>query len=111
MLRTATATATATRGRAYDVSAHQQASMPELLSLQDADPADSARGDKHESAMVALRAMKESRTDLEALELTDEQLRHLQGVLTKAVDQAREMSRYADREGATTRHPVREYDP
>ncbi|MEV2256914.1 MobF family relaxase [Streptomyces sp. NPDC050147] len=103
-------TTTAVRGRAYDVVVHQQAAMPELLSPQDVDSAVPDPGDERESAMAALRALKESRTDVEALELTDEQLRHLEGA-RKAVDQARETrSRYADREDATAPHPVREDD-
>ncbi|WP_345045948.1 hypothetical protein [Streptomyces sannanensis] len=106
-----TATATAVRGREYDVVPHQQAAMPELLSPQDVDPAGPEPGDERRSAMAALRALKESRTDVEALEFTEEQLRHLQGVLTKAADQAREtMSRYADWEDTTAPHPVREDD-
>ncbi|WP_331752269.1 hypothetical protein [Streptomyces sp. NBC_00829] len=49
--------------------------------------------------------------DVEALEFTDEQLRHLQDVFTKAADEARTtMNRYADREDTTAPHPVREDD-
>ncbi|MEU0837454.1 hypothetical protein [Streptomyces sp. NPDC005969] len=86
-----TATATAVRGRAYDVAAHQQAAMPEqLLAHQDADPGPDRPEpeDEPRSAidLTALRALKESRTDVEALEFTDEQLRHLQDVFTKAAD-------------------------
>ncbi|MEW2490470.1 hypothetical protein [Streptomyces sp. NPDC048411] len=60
---------------------------------------------------MALRSLKASRTDVEALEFTDEQLRRRQDVFTKAAYQARKtMDRYADPEDATAPHPVREDD-
>ncbi|MFE5097243.1 hypothetical protein ACFRCI_44880 [Streptomyces sp. NPDC056638] len=88
-----TATATAVRGRAYDVAAHQQAAMPEqLLAHQDADPGPDRPEPETEpqlaTDLTALRALKESRTDEEALEFTDERLRHLQHVFTKAADRS-----------------------
>ncbi|MEV8321480.1 MobF family relaxase [Streptomyces sp. NPDC059900] len=105
-LRTTTA-----RGQAYDVVAHQQAAMPGLLTLQDAEPADSDLGDEHDSAMAALRALQDSSTDRQALELTDEHLRRLQIAFTRAADQARRRAnRYADREDAAAPQPVREDD-
>ncbi|WP_146228961.1 MobF family relaxase [Streptomyces sp. NWU339] len=109
-----TATATAVGGRAYDVAAHQQAAMPELLlAHQDTDPDRPEPEDEPRSAMdlTALRALKKSRTDVEALEFTDEQLRRLQGAFTKAADQARKtMNRYADRKETGAPHPGREDD-
>ncbi|MFI5690042.1 hypothetical protein [Streptomyces sp. NPDC051636] len=62
-------------------------------------------------SMTALRALKESRTDVEALEFTDEQLRRLQDAYTQAGVQSRKRTaRYADREEATAPHSVREGD-
>lgn len=92
-LRTTT-TATAVRGRAYDVVAHQQAAMPEqLLAPERSGP----ENDDHEQKpgrsealdLTALRALRQSRTDVEALELTAEQLRHLAAALTKTGEGAR----------------------
>ncbi|GAA3381492.1 hypothetical protein GCM10020367_72950 [Streptomyces sannanensis] len=55
--------------------------------------------------------MKTSRTDVEALDLTDERLRRLQDAFTEAADRAHEtMDRYADREDTGRSHPVREDD-
>ncbi|MFE4415879.1 hypothetical protein [Streptomyces sp. NPDC056821] len=108
-------TTVAARGRAYDVLAHQQAAMPEqLFSYPDAEP---ERGDQEPEAgpwlanLTALRALKESRTDVEALDLTAERLRHLGDAFTAAADRARAtMDRYADREDTDGPHPVREDD-
>lgn len=62
--------------------------------------------------MTALRALRESRTDVEALDLTAERLRHLGEASTAAADRARTtMNRYARRDGAETPHPVREDEP
>ncbi|MGW0607773.1 MobF family relaxase [Streptomyces sp. NPDC002640] len=87
-LRTTTATATVVRGRAYDVVAHQQAAMPEQLLAP--EPADPEHDDQEPKAdcrgaidMTALRALRESRTDVEALDLTAERLRCLQEVGAK----------------------------
>ncbi|MEV2215034.1 hypothetical protein AB0H86_26950 [Streptomyces sp. NPDC050997] len=61
--------------------------------------------------MTALRTLKESRTDVEALDLTAERLRHLQDAFTAAADRARAtMDRYADREDTGGPHPEREDD-
>ncbi|MEW1753402.1 hypothetical protein [Streptomyces angustmyceticus] len=38
--------------------------------------------------LTALRALKESRTDVEALDLTNERLRHLTDAFTRAADRA-----------------------
>ncbi|MGW2426520.1 hypothetical protein ACWC0C_46435 [Streptomyces sp. NPDC001709] len=90
------------RGRAYDVVAHQQAAMPEqLLAPLAAAP---EHGDQEPEAgrqeavdMTALRALRESRTDVEALDLTAERLRHLQDVFTRAAADSRARAdRYAD---------------
>ncbi|GGZ29907.1 hypothetical protein GCM10010300_85890 [Streptomyces olivaceoviridis] len=110
-LRTA---ATAVRGRAYDVVAHQQAAMPEQLLAP--ERADAERGEQEQEPgrreamdMTALRALRESRTDVEALDLTAERLRRLVEAYTTAADRARTtMNRYAHREDAERPHPVRE---
>ncbi|MFE5881534.1 MobF family relaxase [Streptomyces hydrogenans] len=89
--------ATAVRGRAYDVVAHQQAAMPEqLLAPEPADPdhGDQGRKPGHGGAidMTALRALRASRTDVEALDLTADRLRRLQDAATKMVNDARARS-------------------
>ncbi|MFI2292943.1 MobF family relaxase [Streptomyces niveus] len=104
-LRTTTA-----RGRAYDVAAHQQAAMPEQLLPRPA--AAPEHGDQEPEAehrervdLSALRALKKSRTDVEALEFTDDQLRRLQEVSTRAGDQSRRRTaERADRPGADAPH-------
>ncbi|MFJ7497692.1 hypothetical protein ACIQZB_42700 [Streptomyces sp. NPDC097727] len=104
--------ATRRTGRALydDVVVHQQAAMPEQLLIPFPD-ADADTESRPVLDMTALRALQASRADVEALEFTDEQLRHLQGVFTKAADQAREtMNRYADRDDAPAPHPAREDD-
>ncbi|MGW7230741.1 MobF family relaxase [Streptomyces cyaneofuscatus] len=114
-LRTATATATAVRGRAYHVVAHQQAAMPEqLLAPAAADPEDN---DQLEAApgeaidMTALRALRDSRTDVEALDITAGRLRRLQNVFIKAADDSRARAdRYTGQENVHGPQPVREDD-
>ncbi|WP_406076657.1 MobF family relaxase [Streptomyces virginiae] len=107
-------TATAVRRRAYDVVAHQQAAMPEQLHAPAAaDPEDDDQepepGPREAIDMKALRALRESRTDVEALGLTADRLRHLQAAFTKAAVQARNrMDRVPDREDATAPRRVRE---
>lgn len=109
-------TATAVRGRAYDVVAHQQAAMPEqLLAPELADPEhddqEQEPGRCETLDLKALRALRESRTDVEALDLTAERLRHLGETFTEAADRARTtMNRYARRSDAEAQHPVREDD-
>ncbi|MFJ2307561.1 MobF family relaxase [Streptomyces sp. NPDC087787] len=106
----------ATRGRAYDVTRHQQAAMPEQLlapPAADAEHDDQERGaDRREAVgLTALRALRESRTDVEALDLTAERLRHLGAAFTAAADRARAtMDRYGHRDDADDAHPVREDD-
>ncbi|MFC9625808.1 MobF family relaxase [Streptomyces sp. NPDC056930] len=102
--------ATRRTGRALydDIVAHQQAAMLEQLLIPvpdtDAEP-------RSPLDMTALRALKEPRTDVEALDLTAERLRHLQDAFTAAADRARAtMDRYADRENTDGPHPVREDD-
>lgn len=114
-LRTTTATtATAVRGRAYDVVAHQQAAMPEqLLAPEPADPEhdDQERESGRPEALdlTALRALRQSRTDVEALELTAEQLRHLAAALTRTGEGSRVRKRkYTGRETAPPLHLERQ---
>ncbi|MFI8301362.1 MobF family relaxase [Streptomyces nigra] len=108
-----TATATAVRGRAYDVVAHQQAAMPgQLLAPELADPEhddqESKAGRGEAIDMTALRALRKSRTDVEALDLTADRLRHLQEVATKMADDSRVRSdRHTAQADASTVHPTR----
>ncbi|MGW7109309.1 MobF family relaxase [Streptomyces xanthophaeus] len=116
-LRTTTATtATAGRGRAYDVVAHQQAAMPEQLA---APAAAEAEHDDHEPEagrrdaidLTALRALRESRTDVEALDLTAERLHHLRDAFSKAAAASRARTdRHAEQDDADGAHPVRQDD-
>ncbi|MFE9367911.1 MobF family relaxase [Streptomyces sp. NPDC006978] len=105
--------ATAVRGRAYDVVAHQQAAMPEqLLAPEPADPEhddqEDEPGRREALDLTALRALRDSRTDVEALDLTAERLRHLQDAFTAAADRAHTtMGRYTRRDDAETPHPGR----
>ncbi|GAA4694185.1 MobF family relaxase [Streptomyces youssoufiensis] len=103
-LRT-TATLPAVRGRAYDVVVHQQAAMPEQLLAS--EPADPEHDDQEPKAgrgeaidMTALRALRASRTDVEALDLTADRLRRLQEAATKMVNDARADRVLADRTAA-----------
>ncbi|WP_331762479.1 MobF family relaxase [Streptomyces sp. NBC_01508] len=111
-----TTTATAVRGRAYDVARHQQAAMPEQLL---APPAAGPEDDDQEPEVGAgeaidfkeLRALKASRTDVEALDFTAEQLRRAMEVFTKAGDEAAARAKkYPGPQGAPAPHPVREDD-
>ncbi|UXY25090.1 relaxase domain-containing protein (plasmid) [Streptomyces cynarae] len=112
-LRTAV---TAARGRAYDVVAHQQAAMPEQLLAPPA--ADSERDDQEPEPgrrevidLTALRALRRSRTDVEALDLTAERLRHLQDAFTKVANDSRARAdRYVEQDDAYPVHPVRQDD-
>ncbi|WP_411152668.1 MobF family relaxase [Streptomyces sp. A30] len=112
---TTTTTATAVQGRAYDVVAHQQAAMPEqLLAPEPADPEhddqEQEPGRREAIDLTALRALRESRTDVEALDLTAERLRHLQDAFSKAADASRTRSdRHAEQDDADA-HPVRRDD-
>lgn len=109
-------TTTAVRGRAYDVVAHQQAAMPEqLLAPAAADPEHDGQepeaGRREAIDLTALRALRESRTDVEALDLTDERLRHLQDTFAKAADTSRTRAdRYAEQDDADGPQPVRQDD-
>ena len=108
-----TTTAAAVRGRAYDVVAHQQAAMPEqLLAPEPADDDQEQKPGRREALdMTALRALRESRTDVEALDVTAERLRHLQDAFSEAADRARTtMNRYTRRDDTETPHPVRRDD-
>ncbi|MFE5560321.1 hypothetical protein [Streptomyces sp. NPDC056544] len=107
---------TTVRGRAYDVARHQQAAMPDqLLAPLAADPEhddqESEAGPREAIDMKALRALRESRTDVEALDLTADRLRHLQAAFTKAADDSRTRTiRYAEPDDADAAHPVRRDD-
>ncbi|MCX5278151.1 MobF family relaxase [Streptomyces virginiae] len=109
-------TATAVRGRAYDVVTHQQAAMPEqLLVSAAADPEDEDQepeaGPREAIDLTALRALRESRTEVEALDLTAERLRHLQDAFTKAADASRTRAdRFAEQDDADVVQPVRQDD-
>ncbi|WP_412074654.1 hypothetical protein ACLF6K_00275 [Streptomyces xanthophaeus] len=111
-----TTTATAVRGRAYDVARHQQAAMPEqLLAPAAADPEPDGQepeaGRREAIDLTALRALRESRTDVEALDLTVERLRHLQDAFTKAADDSRtRATRYTEQDDADAVRPVRQDD-
>ncbi|MFF3919155.1 hypothetical protein ACFYZB_38055 [Streptomyces sp. NPDC001852] len=91
----------ATRGRAYDVVAHQQAAMPEqLLAPEAADPdhddEEQEPGRQEAVDLTALRALR---------------LIRLEDAFTAAADRARAtMDRYAHRDDAERPHPVREDD-
>ncbi|MFF4935166.1 hypothetical protein ACFY2H_40980 [Streptomyces griseofuscus] len=92
-----TTTVTAVRGRAYDVVAHQQAAMPEqLLAPEPADPEHDdqkqGHGRREVIDMTALRALRKSRTDVEALDLTADRLRRLQDACAKLGDDSRDRS-------------------
>ncbi|MFF8910912.1 MobF family relaxase [Streptomyces olivaceoviridis] len=101
----------ATRGRAYDVAWHQQAAMPEQLLAPEHDDQEQGPGRPEAVDLTALRALRESRTDVEALDLTAERLRRLGDAFTAAADRARAtMDRYAHRDDAERQHPVREDD-
>ncbi|MFJ4329090.1 MobF family relaxase [Streptomyces tricolor] len=97
----------ATRCRAYDVVAHQQAAMAEqLLAPPAADPEHSDQepktGRREAIDMTALRALRESRTDVEALDLTAERLRRLQDAFADA--SRSRADRYAERDDADGSH-------
>ncbi|WP_079060895.1 MobF family relaxase [Streptomyces prasinus] len=110
-------TATAVRGPAYDVVAHQQAAIPEqLLAPEPADPEHDGQepesGRREAMDMKALRALRQSRTDIEALDLTVERLRYLQDAFTEAADRAHTtMDRHTRRDDAERPHPVRPVRP
>ncbi|MDJ0384968.1 MobF family relaxase [Streptomyces sp. G-G2] len=105
---------TVVRGRTYDVAAHQQAAMPELL-IAGQDPGSDRPEpqDEPRSAidLAALRALKASRTDVEALDFTAEQLRRVTDAFTKAGDGARTRTKkYTAPKDAPAPHPLREDD-
>ncbi|GAA5704529.1 hypothetical protein [Streptomyces avermitilis] len=106
-----TTTTTAVRGRAYDVVAHQQAAMPEQLLAPAPAPAvpeheEPEAGHREAIDLTALRPLRESRTDAEALDLTAERLRHLGAAFTAAADRARAtMDRYAEQDDADAARP------
>ncbi|WP_329324610.1 MobF family relaxase [Streptomyces luteogriseus] len=109
-------TTTAVRGRAYNAVAHQQAAMPEQLLAPPAaevehDGQDPEAGRREAIDMTALRALRESRTDVEALDLTADRLRRLQDAFTKAADDSRvRADRYTEQDDADVGRPVRQDD-
>ncbi|MFC9431660.1 MobF family relaxase [Streptomyces sp. NPDC056987] len=111
-----TTTVTAVRGQAYDVVAHQQAAMPEqLLAPPGPDSEDVGQepeaGPRETIDLTALRALRQSRTDVEALDFTAGQLRRVTDAFTKAGDGARARTRkHARPENAPAPHPAREDD-
>ncbi|GHE98379.1 hypothetical protein E5082_24965 [Streptomyces griseoluteus] len=90
--------------------------MPEhLLAPELADPEiddqEQEPGRREGLDLTTLRALRKSRTDVEALDLTTERLRHLGAAFTAAADRARAtMDRYAHHDDADDAHPVREDD-
>ncbi|MHC6630335.1 hypothetical protein ACYTFC_30290 [Streptomyces globosus] len=105
-----TTTATAVRGRAYDAVAHQQAVMPEqLLAPESADPEHDDQGPKADRGeaiyMTALRALRKSRRDVEALGLTADRLRRLQEAATRA--ERVQAGRYTAQADADAVRPMR----
>ncbi|WP_328965544.1 hypothetical protein [Streptomyces virginiae] len=61
--------------------------------------------------MTALRALRKSRTDVEALDLTADRLRHLKDAFTKAAGVSRtRATRYTEQEAADAVGPVRRDD-
>ncbi|KQX44547.1 hypothetical protein ASD29_00225 [Streptomyces sp. Root1295] len=90
--------------------------MPEQLLAP--EPADPENDDQEEKPgrpevldLTALRALRQSRTDVEALELTAEQLRHLAAALTKTGEGTRaRKKKYTGRETAPAVHPVRQVE-
>jgi hypothetical protein len=111
-----TTTATAVRGRAYDVVAHQQAAMPEqLLAPEPADPEHDDQGPepgrREAIDLTAVRALRKSRTDVEALDLTADLLRRIQEAATKmAYDSLARTDRHTAQADADAGRPVRTDD-
>ncbi|MFD0154595.1 hypothetical protein ACWGQ4_00665 [Streptomyces sp. NPDC055721] len=116
MLENVRTTVAVAQGRGCDVVAHHQAARPEqLLTHPDAEPGPDDQEPEAETRsalhLTALRAPKASRTDLEALEFTDEQLCPLQDAFINAADQPRAtMDRYVDPDGAGGRRPIHQDD-
>ncbi|MDN3264062.1 hypothetical protein QWJ26_30470 [Streptomyces sp. CSDS2] len=109
-------TATTVRGRAYDVVAHQQAAMPEqllapLAAEAEHDDQEPEPGRREAIDMTALRALRKSRTDVEALDLTADRLRRLQELATKMADDSRvRADRHTAQADADAVRPVRPDD-
>ncbi|MBM7170142.1 hypothetical protein JQK87_17385 [Streptomyces sp. G44] len=86
--------------------------MPEqLLAPEPADPEHDGQeqksGRREALDLTALRALREARTDVKALDVTAERLRHLQAAFTAAADRAHTtMNRYTRRDDAETPHPA-----
>ncbi|MFJ8650064.1 hypothetical protein ACIRNI_28615 [Streptomyces sp. NPDC093546] len=99
------------RGRTAGIAA-----MPEqLLALAADDPEHDDQEPEAEPReaidLTALRTLKESRTDVDVLDLTPERLRRLQDAFTKAADASRTRAhRYAEQDDADVARPVRPGD-
>ncbi|MFI8944821.1 hypothetical protein [Streptomyces syringium] len=103
------------RGQGRGAAASVDPEPEQLLAPEPADPEhddqEQAAGRREALDLTAVRVLRESRTDAEALDLTVERLRHLGEVFTAAADRARTtMNRYARRDDAETPHPVRPDD-
>lgn len=78
---------------------------------EDDDDQEPAAGAGPGIDLTALRALKASRTDVEALDFTAEQLRRVTDAFTKADDGARARTqKHADRVDTTPSRPVHEDD-
>ncbi|MFD6936922.1 hypothetical protein ACFWAP_12340 [Streptomyces goshikiensis] len=89
--------------------------MPEQLPVTspdtDTDAEPNHLDDKPVLDLTAVRTLKKSRTDVEALEITDEQLRHFTDSVAEMVDTGRALrQQYANQEDDPAPHPVREDD-
>jgi hypothetical protein len=107
-------TTTAVRGRAYNAVAHRQEAMPEQLlapELTDSECDDQEQqpGRREGPDLTSLRALRECRTDVAALDLTAERLRHRGEASTAAADRAHAtMHRYAGQADADAVRPTRQ---
>ncbi|MGW4567931.1 hypothetical protein ACWEN3_37995 [Streptomyces sp. NPDC004561] len=89
--------------------------LERLLALPAADPdhddQEPGVGRREAIDLTALWALKQSRTDVEALDLTAERLHRLRDAFTKAADDSRaRTARYTEQVDADGVHPVREDD-
>lgn len=106
--------ATVVKGRAYDVARHQQAAMPKQLLVSPAaqvehDDQEPEAKRREATDMTALRALRKSRTDVEALDLAAERLRRLQDAFIKAANDSRVRADHHTAQAGAMR-PVRQDD-
>ncbi|UQS30278.1 hypothetical protein J5J01_00240 [Streptomyces fradiae] len=84
---------------------------PELADPEHDDDQEQKPGRRDALDLSAPRVLRKSRTEVEALDLTAERLRHIQGVFAEAADRAHTtMKRYVRRDGAEPPHSVRPDD-